>query len=158
MKELKERLIRPSQETNDRLEAAGLLPIKTAMPVGDLLRRQGVTYAHLAQVFSLAPLEKDVCEEVETMVRYEGYIQKQLDQVAHVERLEAKLLPESIDYADVPSLRDEAREKLAAIRPHSVGQASRISGVSPADVSVLLVYLEQRRRMRQGERGGETRV
>lgn len=158
MQELKERLIRPSQETNDRLEAAGLLPIKTAMPVGDLLRRQGVTYAHLAQVFSLAPLEKDVCEEVETMVRYEGYIQKQLDQVAHVERLEAKLLPESINYADVPSLRDEAREKLAAIRPHSVGQASRISGVSPADVSVLLVYLEQRRRMRQGERGGETRV
>lgn len=158
MQELKERLIRPSQETNDRLEAAGLLPIKTAMPVGDLLRRQGVTYAHLAQVFSLAPLEKDVCEEVETMVRYEGYIQKQLDQVAHVERLEAKLLPESIDYADVPSLRDEAREKLAAIRPHSVGQASRISGVSPADVSVLLVYLEQRRRMRQGERGGKTRV
>ena len=118
------------KETNDRLEAAGLLPIKTAMPVGDLLRRQGVTYAHLAQVFSLAPLEKDVCEEVETMVRYEGYIQKQLDQVAHVERLEAKLLPESIDYADVPSLRDEAREKLAAIRPHSVGQASRISGAS----------------------------
>ena len=74
-------------------------------------------------------------------------LKKQLEQVERMEKLENKLLPEDMDYALVPSLRDEAREKLAAIRPRSVGQAGRISGVSPADVSVLLVYLEQQRRM-----------
>ena len=78
---------------------------------------------------------------------YEGYIKKQLEQVAHMEKLEAKLLPENIDYSEVPSLRDEAREKLMKIRPRSVGQAGRISGVSPADVSVLLVWLEQQKRL-----------
>ena len=87
-------------------------------------------------------------QQVETAILYEGYIKKQLEQVAHMEKLEAKLLPEDIDYQDVPSLRDEAREKLAAIRPRSVGQAGRISGVSPADVSVLLVWLEQQKRLR----------
>ena len=152
MKRLKEQTASPSEETNARLEAAGLAPIKTVMPVGDLLRRQGVSYVHLAQAFDLAPLDADVCEEVEIAIRYEGYIEKQLDQVAHMEKLEAKLLPDALDYARVPSLRDEAREKLAAIRPRSVGQASRISGVSPADVSVLLVYLEQQRRIK-GEEG-----
>ena len=154
MKHLKEEIINPSQETNARLEAADLSPIKTAMPLGDLLRRQGVTYARLAAAFSLAPLESDVCEEVETMIQYEGYIEKQLAQVARVEKLESKLLPDFLDYARVPSLRAEAREKLAAVRPRSVGQAARISGVSPADVSVLLVYLEQQRRIGQEDQEG----
>ena len=86
-------------------------------------------------------------QQVEIAITYEGYIRKQKEQVAHMEKLEDKLLPEKIDYSVVPSLRDEAREKLAAIRPRSVGQASRISGVSPADVSVLLVWLEQQRRL-----------
>ena len=86
-------------------------------------------------------------QQVEIAITYEGYIRKQKEQVAHMEKLEDKLLPEEIDYSVVPSLRDEAREKLAAIRPRSVGQASRISGVSPADVSVLLVWLEQQRRL-----------
>jgi len=80
------------------------------------------------------------------MVWYEGYIKKQLEQVERTEKLEEKLLPESIDYEIVPSLRDEAREKLSFIKPRSIGQASRISGVSPADISILLVYLEQTRR------------
>ena len=83
---------------------------------------------------------------------YEGYIKKQLEQVAHMEKLEAKLLPENIDYKEVPSLRDEAREKLMKIRPRSVGQAGRISGVSPADVSVLLVWLEQQKRLQEAEK------
>lgn len=83
---------------------------------------------------------------------YEGYIKKQLEQVAHMEKLEAKLLPENIDYKEVTSLRDEAREKLMKIRPRSVGQAGRISGVSPADVSVLLVWLEQQKRLQEAEK------
>ena len=81
-------------------------------------------------------------------VTYEGYIRRQQDQIDRMERLESKLLPADMDYAAIPSLREEAREKLIAVRPRSVGQAGRISGVSPADVSVLLVWLEKERRSR----------
>jgi len=88
---------------------------------------------------------------VEITITYEGYIEKQLEQVERMEKLEEKLLPENLDYDDVPSLRDEGREKLKAIRPRSVGQASRISGVSPADISVLLIWLEQQQRLKAGE-------
>ena len=121
--------------------------IRTAMPMGELLRRPGVTYEGLQKVFDLPDLEPEIRKQVEISISYEGYIKKQKEQVERMEKLENKLLPETIDYAQVASLRDEAREKLAAIRPRSVGQAGRISGVSPADVSVLLVYLEQQRRM-----------
>lgn len=149
MKLLKETSINPSQETNDRLTAAGIEPIKSAQPLADLLRRQQVDYEKLRLAYPELPeLAKEVRQQVETAILYEGYIKKQLEQVAHMEKLEAKLLPEDLDYQDVPSLRDEAREKLAAIRPRSVGQAGRISGVSPADVSVLLVWLEQQKRLR----------
>ena len=85
---------------------------------------------------------------MEITITYEGYIKKQLEQVERMEKLEEKLLPENLNYDDVPSLRDEGREKLKAIRPRSVGQASRISGVSPADISVLLVWLEQQQRLK----------
>ena len=148
MKLLKETNINPSQETNARLQEAGIAPIKSAQPLADLLRRQQVDYEKLRLAYPELPeLAKEVRQQVETSILYEGYIKKQLEQVAHMEKLEAKLLPEDIDYQDVPSLRDEAREKLAAIRPRSVGQAGRISGVSPADVSVLLVWLEQQKRL-----------
>jgi len=148
MKLLKETNINPSQETNARLQEAGIEPIKSAQPLADLLRRQQVDYEKLRLAYPELPeLAKEVRQQVETSILYEGYIKKQLEQVAHMEKLEAKLLPEDIDYQDVPSLRDEAREKLAAIRPRSVGQAGRISGVSPADVSVLLVWLEQQKRL-----------
>ena len=90
-------------------------------------------------------------DQVEIMIRYEGYIKRQLDQVAHMEKLESKMIPENLDYSLIKSLRDEAREKLMAIRPASVGQAGRISGVSPADISVLMIYLEQKRREREIE-------
>ena len=92
---------------------------------------------------------EDVKKQVEITLVYEGYIKKQLEQVERMEKLEEKLLPEDINYDEVSSLRDEAREKLNAIRPISIGQASRISGVSPADISVLLVYLEQYRRQEE---------
>ena len=140
-------VLTPSRETNGRLAAHGLDPVHTRATGCDLLRRPGATYETIRAAFPELPeLAPEVREQVEIRSRYEGYIKKQQEQVARMERLEAKRLPDNIDYAAVPSLRDEAREKLAAIRPESVGQASRISGVSPADISVLLVWLEQQRR------------
>ncbi|MBQ1509885.1 MAG: tRNA uridine-5-carboxymethylaminomethyl(34) synthesis enzyme MnmG [Selenomonadaceae bacterium] len=144
---LQKEILTPSQETQEKLRAAGMELIRTAMPLGELLRRPGVTYEGLQKVFDLPDLEPEIRKQVEISISYEGYIKKQKEQVERMEKLENKILPENIDYAQVASLRDEAREKLAAIRPRSVGQAGRISGVSPADVSVLLVYLEQQRRM-----------
>ena len=135
----------PDAATEARLAAAGLLPLRTPMNLADLLRREG-SYDALARIFDLPALADDVKEEVEITVRYDGYIRKQREQIARMERLEARRIPEGIDYAAIASLRLEAQEKLAAVRPRSIGQASRISGVSPADISVLLVYLEKARR------------
>lgn len=143
---LQEYIVNPNQETQDRLQAIGSTPIRTSTSLYDLLKRTEITYDALAGQFALPSLPAEVKEQVEISVVYDGYIKKQMEQVERMEKLEEKLLPESIDYAQVPSLRDEAREKLAAIRPRSVGQAGRISGVSPADISILLVYLEQCRR------------
>ena len=100
----------------------------------------------LAALFDLPALADDVREEVEITARYDGYIRKQEEQIARMERLESRRIPAEFDYAAVTSLRLEAAEKLSAVRPRSIGQASRISGVSPADISVLLVYLERARR------------
>ena len=136
----------PSDSMQQRLADAGIAPIKNAMPLADLLRRPEISYDLLRSAFPLPELAPAAKEQVEISIRYEGYIRKQQEQVAHMEKLEARLLPDAIDYAAITSLRDEAKEKLAAIRPRSVGQAARISGVSPADISVLLVYLEQQRR------------
>ena len=147
MEYLKKNSINPTQEIKEKLREAGIEPIRNATSFYELLRRPDVDYAKLQESFNLPDLEPEVRQQVEISITYEGYIKKQLEQVEHMEKLEEKLLPEDIDYAQVPSLRDEGREKLAQIRPRSVGQASRISGVSPADISVLLVWLEQQRRM-----------
>jgi tRNA uridine 5-carboxymethylaminomethyl modification enzyme len=146
MEQLKEYKVNPSKEIQEKLVSIGSTPIRTSTSLYDLLKRTEIDYGMLKQVFDLPDLAAEVQEQVEIGVVYEGYIQKQLEQVERMEKLEEKILPEAIDYQQVPSLRDEAREKLAAIRPLSVGQAGRISGVSPADISILLVYLEQRRR------------
>ena len=146
MEQLKEYKVNPSKEMQEKLVWIGSTPIRTSTSLYDLLKRTEIDYGMLKQVFDLPALAAEVQEQVEIGVVYEGYIQKQLEQVERMEKLEEKILPEAIDYQQVPSLRDEAREKLAAIRPLSVGQAGRISGVSPADISILLVYLEQRRR------------
>lgn len=153
MQLLNDTSINPTQEIKAKLEQAGLEPIRNATTLHELLRRPGVSYDKLRELFALPELSDEVKQEVEISVRYEGYIKKQLEQVAHMEKLEEKLLPEDIDYSKVPSLRDEGREKLAKIRPRSVGQASRISGVSPADVSVLLVWLEQQKRLQAAKEG-----
>ena len=151
LKLLHETTLTPSAAQNAALEDAGIAPIHSAMTAYDLLKRTEVTYDSLRTALpDLPALAKEVRDQVEIQSRYEGYIKKQMEQVAHMEKLEAKRLPDTIDYNTVPSLRDEAREKLQNIRPESLGQASRISGVSPADVSVLMVWLEQQRRL--GER------
>ena len=143
---LRETTLTPSRETNEKLAAAGFGEIRTATTLFDLLRRPATDYETARPLFGLPAISGDAARQVDITVNYEGYIRRQEEQIARMERLEAKLLPEDMDYAEVPSLRDEAREKLAAIRPRSVGQAGRISGVSPADVSVLLVWLEKQKR------------
>ncbi|WP_304152956.1 tRNA uridine-5-carboxymethylaminomethyl(34) synthesis enzyme MnmG [Megamonas hypermegale] len=143
---LKEIRIHPNKETLVKMQELELGAIHNTAIAADLLKRDGVTYDRLAQLVELPQLAEDVQKQVEISIVYEGYIKKQLEQVERMEKLEAKLLPADIDYDKVLSLRDEAREKLSKIRPISIGQASRISGVSPADISVLLVYLEQQRR------------
>ena len=142
---LRERRLSPSAETEALLADAGISPLRVPMSLFALLSREG-DYHVLAALFDLPALADDVREEVEITARYDGYIRKQEEQIARMERLESRRIPAEFDYAAVTSLRLEAAEKLSAVRPRSIGQASRISGVSPADISVLLVYLERARR------------
>ena len=117
--------------------------ISTGIKACDLLRRPEITYEATAKIDKeRKPLPDDVCEQVEISIKYEGYIQRQQIQVDKFKRLETKKLPENIDYSKIDGLRIEARQKLEKIKPASLGQASRISGVSPADIAVLLVYLK----------------
>ena len=143
---LREMRLSPRAETEELLADAGIAPLRVPMSLFALLSREG-SYDVLAPLFDLPALAADVKEEVEIMARYDGYIKKQREQIARMERLESRRIPEGIDYGAIASLRLEAAEKLAAIRPRSIGQASRISGVSPADISVLLVWLERERRI-----------
>ena len=138
--------VTPTKENQEKLASIGTAPVRTGLKAYDLLRRNEVTYHTLSQVFPLPQLADDVCEEIEIMVKYEGYINRQLEQVEKMNRLEKKLMPEDLVYADIDTLSGEARQKLDAIRPRSLGQASRISGVSPADITALLIVLEQRQR------------
>jgi len=112
----------------------------------ELLRRPEITYEKLQQAFDLEPLSPVAAEEVDVEVKYKGYIDKQKQEVMRAMKLENRLLPDDIDYSALHELSSEAAEKLEKQRPLSIGQASRISGVSPADISVLMVYLESRRR------------
>ena len=110
----------------------------------ELLKRTEIKYEDLREIDPQMPnLTKEVAEEVEIQVKYEGYIKLQEEQVEKFKKLEEKILPQDIEYSKIKGLRLEARQKLDKIKPNSVGQASRISGVSPADISVLLIYLEQ---------------
>ena len=143
---LKETLLTPSREINEKLKAAGLGEIRVVTSLFALLRRPAADYGKLCALFPLPAIAKEAAREVDIAASYDGYIEKQQEDVRRQERLENRLLPEDMDYGQVPSLRDEAREKLAALRPRSVGQAGRISGVSPADISLLLVWLERARR------------
>lgn len=144
----------PGEALRAYLEAAGGAGLTTGAKLAELLRRPGVTYEGLASFDKGRPeLPQEVREEAEIMVKYEGYIRRQQAQAAAAAKLEGRRLPEGIDYQRIKGLRLEARQKLSAMRPETVGQASRISGVSPADITVLLIYLEQRRRSEDGRFG-----
>lgn len=134
----------PGEEINALLESAGTAPLSTGIRLSELIKRPQVSYDMLAPFDKeRPPLSHSVREKVEVEIKYEGYIARQKAQVNEMLRLEGKKIPENIDYNDVYGLRLEAREKLDKVRPADIGQASRISGVSPADVSVLLIYLSK---------------
>ena len=139
---LKKTNISPDPVLNSFLESIGTSPMTTGCKLADLIRRPQVRYCDLAEFdVSRETLPKDVCEQAELQIKYEGYIEKQLDQIEQLRRLENKKLPENTDYSQIRGLRLEAAEKLNKIKPLSIGQASRISGVSPADVTMLAVWL-----------------
>lgn len=146
LKALKECAVTPTAITQEKLRRIGTAPVRTGTTAYDLLRRNEVTYDTLQQVFLLPSVSAEVQEAMEIMVKYEGYIERQAEQVEKMNRLEQKLLPPSIQYDSLTTVSAEGREKLARIRPRSIGQAGRISGVSPADITALLIYLEQYKR------------
>ena len=139
--------VKPNKKTNEFLKAQGTTEITVGMKLAELLKRTEITYKSLEELDVERPkLDKQVTEEVEIMIKYEGYINMQKKQVESFKKLEKKLLPENIDYNTIKGIRLEARQKLNKYKPYSIGQASRISGVSPADISVLLIYLEQNKK------------
>ena len=144
---LKNTVIKPTSEVNDVLSNNNTTTISYGVKLSDLLKRSELNYEKLKEIDKNRPeLPKEVTEEVEIQVKYEGYIKMQEEQVEKFKKLERKILPSDIDYSIIKGLRLEAIQKLNNIRPNSVGQASRISGVSPADISVLLIYLEKAKR------------
>jgi len=148
---LQDRKLNPNDETLRLLAENDIDEIKNTTSLYDLMKRPNVDYDKLQSMFDLPEIRDEVKQQVEISITYEGYIKKQLEQVEKMKKLEEKLIPEDIDYDLVANLRDEAREKLANIRPLSIGQAGRISGVSPADVSVLMIYLEQQKRIEENK-------
>ena len=133
-----------SEALNEMLAKRESTPVANSARLADLLRRPQVTYADIAPFDTARPeLPKAVTEEVEIQIKYAGYLARQEKQVAEFKREESRRLPENLDYNAIAGLRLEARQKLSEIRPMSIGQASRISGVSPADIAVLLIWLEQ---------------
>ena len=149
--ELGQMHISPSAENDAKLAAMGTAPLRSGVNLLDLLRRKEVTYAKLQDAFGLETLPEQVAEQTEIFAKYEGYITKQRQEVERFMKLENKKLPVDIDYRAIKELSSEAAEKLDKVRPTNIGQASRISGVSPADISVLMIALELRRRKEQDE-------
>jgi len=143
---LKEKTITPTPENQSKLNEIGSAELRTGMNFYDLLRRTELSYDILQSKFELPELPAEVKEQIEIVIKYEGYIKKQIEQVERAQKLEIKLLPEDIDYTQINGLALEARQKLTKIKPRSIGQAGRISGVSPADISILMIFLEQHRR------------
>ena len=135
----------PTPELDKLLEERGEPPVKDGARLADLLRRPRLSYEDLAPFDPQRPdLDPAVVREAEITIKYAGYIGRQLRQVEEMKRLEERPLPDDVDYLSLTGIRLEARQKLQEIRPLNLGQASRVSGVSPADVAVLMVYLKQR--------------
>ena len=146
IKRLKKLVVKPEEVVNKLLKDAGTSALTNGTKMSELLKRTELNYEMLAEIDTNRPeLSLQEKEEVEIQIKYEGYIKLQEEQVEKFKKLETKILPEDIDYETLKGISLEARQKLNKFKPHSIGQASRISGVSPADVSVLLVYLQQRK-------------
>lgn len=143
---LQNTVVKPTEKVNEFLKSLGTSELSTGTKMSELLKRTEITYENLREIDVERPnLTKQEAEEVEIQVKYEGYIKMQEQQVEKFKKLEEKLLPEDIDYEKMKGISLEARQKLQKFRPRSIGQASRISGVSPADISVLLIYLQTRK-------------
>ncbi|SFS37341.1 tRNA uridine-5-carboxymethylaminomethyl(34) synthesis enzyme MnmG [Marininema halotolerans] len=143
--------VKPSSDVLTLLAELGSSPIDNAVELAQLIKRPEIRYEHILQMAAAeVPVTADVAEQVEIQLKYEGYIKKSLQQVEKMRRMENKRIPEGMDYTLVSGLSTEAKEKLSKVRPLSLGQASRISGVNPADISILLVYIEQGVKRRAG--------
>jgi len=141
---LSEVMLKPNEQVQNVIKGQGGSELKDGIRAGDLLKRPEMNYSHIEQLApSSVELTEDIKEQVEIQIKYEGYIEKSLQQVDRLKKMENKKIPENIDYDAISSLATEAVQKLKKVRPLSIAQASRISGVNPADISILLVYLEQ---------------
>lgn len=151
LKRVKATVIAPSEKVNEILVSRETSAINTGVSLIDLIKRPQLGYDALSEIDENRPnIDRNIFEQVETEIKYEGYIKRQLIVIDQVRRLECKILPENIDYNAIYGLRLEAREKLTKVRPENIGQASRISGVSPADISVLVIYLASLRNKNNG--------
>ena len=148
MKRLDSIKLKPVKETNEKVAALGFKPLTDAVTAKEFLRRPEVSYQDVVNFIGPAAEELDdkIIELIETEIKYEGYISKALDQVEKMKRMEEKRIPANIDWDDIDSIATEARQKFKLINPETIGQASRISGVNPADISILMVYLEGKSR------------
>ena len=143
---LKKTIVPVNERVQEILKKANSAPVQHGTTAAVLLRRPEINYGHIKEIAPGPELPPEVIEVVEIEIKYEGYIKKQMQQVERFEKLEGRRIPDDIDYTQVKGLSNEARQKLSQIRPRSIGQASRISGVNPSDIAVLLVYLEGRQR------------
>ena len=148
MKRLDSIKLKPVKETNEKVTAMGFKPLTDAVTAKEFLRRPEVSYQDVVEFIGPAAEELDdkIIELIETEIKYEGYISKAMDQVEKMKRMEEKRIPANIDWDDIDSIATEARQKFKLINPETIGQASRISGVNPADISILMVYLEGKSR------------
>jgi tRNA uridine 5-carboxymethylaminomethyl modification enzyme len=153
---LKKKNISMTDRVSEYLAKIDSAEIKGGISLYELMKRPEVTYSSLKEIDEAMPeLDRETSEEIEIVIKYEGYIKRQLQQAEQFKKLENKKVPQGIDFALIKGLSLEARQKLNSINPANLGQASRISGVSPADVSVLMIYIEQKRRERKGEQAGK---
>ena len=135
---------KPTEEVQAFLASKNSAPLKDGILFSDLLKRPELRYQDLVEFFPPAePLDRDIIEQVEISIKYAGYISKAKDKVEKQKRMEAKRIPENIDYDAINGLATEARHRLKLIQPQTIAQASRVSGVNPADISILMVYIEQ---------------
>ena len=141
---MEKQVLPPSDALNDFLINSGSTPIQSGAVFAELIRRPEITYEALARFDPERPdISSNAAEQVNIEIKYAGYIKRQLRQIENFEKFEHKMIPDTLDYDAVKSLRIEARQKLKAFRPSNIGQASRLAGVTPADIAVLIVYLRQ---------------